>query len=124
MLNIDLRPIDKSPPFIFDDYGIRTQNNVTFLSNVQENDTFVHKLEYIDPETPKLIFSLEGNDKHLFKFDENTSTLSFINPADSDSGKSSYILDLVVANLPDSGIIADGLTCFCCHFLHSCRTFR
>ena len=106
-LDIDLRNIDKSAPEIVDQDGVRSKTNVTFLINIKENTTFVHKLDYYEPDTDNLHFSIEGNDKDLFDYNVSTKELSFINPVDSDNGRDTYEVDLVVSNRPNSGIIAN-----------------
>ena len=108
LINVDLRPIDQTPPRIVDEDGIAKPNNITFTPSVLENETFVYQLNYNDTETANLIVSIEGQDKDLFIFDQNSSTLSFISPPDYESGKTIYQVDVVLSNLPGSGIISDG----------------
>ena len=108
LIEVDLRPIDKTPPRITDEDGIAKPDNVTFTPRVNENDSFVYKLIFNDTETSNVIVSLEGQDQQFFTFDENSSTLSFITPPDFESGKIIYQVDVVLSNLPGSGIVADG----------------
>ena len=108
LITVDLKPIDQTPPRIYDVDGIAKPNNVTFTPSVYENSMFIYNLKFVDSETSNLIVSLAGQDKNLLRFDQNTSSLYFITAPDYESGKTIYQVDVVLSNLPGSGIISDG----------------